>query len=295
MRLTSVASRFFLLAAAAGGAIPVRAMDVSKLWDFSQPAASEARFVAALAGAGSDEQLILKTQIARTYGLRGDFARARQMLNDLEPDMATAGAEARVRHAIETGRTYVSAAHPANLLTSEARQTAARFFRAAIDQAQQARLDGLAIDAMHMMAFVEPQPLDQLKWTLQALSVAEASDQTAARDWRASLHNNAGMALHDIGRLDEALVHFRRQTVLRAQAGDAARERVARWMEAWTLRGLGRIDEALSMQLQLESEFERAGQVDVYVFQELEALYRARGDEARVTHYASLRNRAAGR
>ena len=73
------------------------------------------------------------------------------------------------------------------------------------------------------------------------------------------------------------------------------RERVARWMEAWTLRGLGRIDEALSMQLQLESEFERAGQVDVYVFQELEALYRARGDEARVTHYASLRNRAAGR
>jgi tetratricopeptide (TPR) repeat protein len=295
MRLTAVASRLLLLAAAAGGAISVRAMDVSKLWDFSQPAASEARFVAALAGTSFDEQLILKTQIARTYGLRGDFAHARELLKGIESDVATAGPEARARHAIETGRTYVSAAHPSQSLTAEARDTAAKFFTAAIDQAKQARLDGLTIDALHMMAFVEQLPLDQLKWTLQALTVAEASDQTAGRDWRASLHNNAGIALHDLGRLDEALVHFRRQAELRAEAGNPARERVARWMVAWTLRGLGRSDETLSMQLQLAHELDRAGETDVYVYEELSTLYRARGDSSRATHYDGLRVKVAAR
>ena len=47
--------------------------DLSMLWDFNQPDVSEQRFRAALASAAGDDALILQTQIARTYGLRGDF------------------------------------------------------------------------------------------------------------------------------------------------------------------------------------------------------------------------------
>ena len=50
------------------------ALDISALWDFNSPELSEQRFLAALSSASSDEALILKTQVARSHGLRGDFA-----------------------------------------------------------------------------------------------------------------------------------------------------------------------------------------------------------------------------
>ncbi len=81
------------------------ALDLAGLWDFAQPALSEQRFVAALADASGDEALILRTQIARSHGLRKDFTRARvellQLQLQLEPDLAGASAEAQTRHALE--------------------------------------------------------------------------------------------------------------------------------------------------------------------------------------------------
>ena len=66
------------------------AIDLAPLWDFNQPELSEQRFRAALAGASPDDALILQTQIARTYGLRRDFAGAQQILKSIEPQVATA-------------------------------------------------------------------------------------------------------------------------------------------------------------------------------------------------------------
>jgi hypothetical protein len=81
--------------------------------EFQRSAGSEQRFRDALATSTGDDALILQTQIARTYGLRNDFPKAREILRGIEPELAFAGAEARARHALETGRTYASAAHPA--------------------------------------------------------------------------------------------------------------------------------------------------------------------------------------
>ena len=86
------------------------------LWNFGDPAASEQRFKAALSTASGDDALILQTQIARTHGLRNDFETARRILREIEPRIATAGAEVRIRHALETGRTYASAVHPPEAL-----------------------------------------------------------------------------------------------------------------------------------------------------------------------------------
>ncbi|HTJ05118.1 MAG TPA: hypothetical protein VL624_07215, partial [Caldimonas sp.] len=63
------------------------AIDLSALWTFSDPALSEQRFQHALIGASADDAFVLRTQIARTWGLRGDFERARAILVPLEAEL----------------------------------------------------------------------------------------------------------------------------------------------------------------------------------------------------------------
>lgn len=276
--------------AAASAAAPA-AIDLASLWDFSRPEVSEQRFRAALEQARGDDALILRTQIARTWSLRKDFDQARRLLREIELAMAQAGPEARVRFHLELGRTWASAAHPPAALTPEALAAARQAFTQALASARAAGLDALAIDAVHMFAFVDKAPADQLRWGEEALAVALASQQPDARRWEPSIRNNIGYALHQLGRFDEALAQFQQALALRERGTNAEATRVARWMVAWTLRSLGRIDEALAIQLALEQQGEAAGQPDPYVFEELEALYRAKGDAAQAQRYADRRAR----
>lgn len=265
------------------------AIDLAPFWDFGNPALSEERFRAALVSASADDALILQTQIARTHGLRRDFAKAREILAAVEPKLAGASAEARVRFALELGRTHASATHPPQLQTPQERERARTADLQAYELAKSERLDRLAIDALHMLAFVDTAPADQLKWGEQALALALASLQPQARAWEASLRNNVGYALHQSGRHDEALSQFTQALALREEAGDAKATGVASWMVAWTLRALGRTDEALAIQLRLESENEAATAPDPHVFDELEQLYRLKGDAVRADAYAHKR------
>ena len=66
-------------------------------------------------------------------------------------------------------------------------------------------------------------------------------------------------------------------------------------MVAWTLRSLKRNEEALEMQLALEREADAAGQPDPFVFEELEALYRDKGDLSKAQYFAARRAAASGR
>ena len=77
------------------------------------------------------------------------------------------------------------------------------------------------------------------------------------------------------------------------QPSDAQATRVANWMVAWTMRSLGRIDEALEIQLRLEREGDAAAAPDPYVFEELEHLYRQKHDEPRARHYADRKQSLA--
>ncbi len=289
MRPTAIAAGVFIFLTTTS----TMAIDLTPLWDFSQPDVSEQRFRAALKTASGDDALVLQTQIARSYGLRKDFAAARNTLKAIEPQMATAGAEARTRYTLELGRSYASATHAADTQTTESRELARKAYRSALDLALQAKLDDLAIDAIHMLAFVDTAPADQLKWGLEALSVATRSAQAEAKRWEAPLRNNVGYALHQLGRYDEALAQFRQAVVLREQRGDAQALRVAHWMVAWTLRSLKRNEEALDIQLRLEREADAAGQPDFYVFEELEILHRDRSDTAKAAFYAGRKQAAA--
>jgi tetratricopeptide (TPR) repeat protein len=271
--------------ACAGLALSAQAVDLSSLWDFSRPDVSEQRFRAALLTASEDDALILRTQIARSLGLRRDFERAREELRAVAKELDRAGAEARTRYFLELGRTYASAAHPAELQTPQASELARSAYRQAIELARTASLDGLAIDAIHMMAFVDTDAADQLTWAEEALRIVESSTQPAARRWEASIRNNLGHALHQLGRYDEALVQLRQAVAIRERGTSAEATRTAHWMVARTLRAMGRVDEALKIQLRLEREADLAGKPDHYVFEELRLLYASKGEPDRARHY----------
>ena len=151
----------------------------------------------------------------------------------------------------------------------------------------------MAVDALHMLAFVDSEPADQLKWGQEALAIAQASSQPAAKKWEASHRNNIGYALYQLGRYDEALDQFKQAVVLREKGEDVQARRIAHWMVGWSLRAMNRTDEALEIQLRLERERETAGAPSRYVFEELELLYRTKGDRERADHYAELKKATA--
>jgi tetratricopeptide (TPR) repeat protein len=263
------------------------ALDISSLWDHSKPELSEQRFRDALKTASENDALILQTQIARTYGVRKDFVRAREVLGAISGPVKSGSPEAQVRYFLELGRTYASAAHPPDAQTPENKKMARTLYTQAFEAAQRARLDYLAIDALHMMAFVDTETKSQLDWDLKALAYMEGSSQPEAKKWEGSLRNNVGYAKHLLGQYDEALVQFRLSLAAHERAGSVRSARIAHWMIAWTLRAQGRFQEAIDIQLRLEREWAQAGEPDPYVFEELEHLYRATNDSARADAYAT--------
>jgi tetratricopeptide (TPR) repeat protein len=263
------------------------AIDLRPLWDFSKPAVSEERLRTALATAQGDDALILKTQIARTWGLRRDFAKARAILADVQPQIAQAGPEAQVRYWLELGRTWASATHTPEQLTPDAKAQAQNAYDRALHIAKTAKLDALAIDTIHMFAFVDTTPESGIKWADEGLKLAKASTQPAARRWEATLRNNRGVALNQLKRHEEALVELKTALQLTEADGKTTDIRVAHWMVANTLRLTGRLDEARDIQLRLEREWDEAKEPDPYVFEELEAIYKAQGDAERAAHYVA--------
>lgn len=268
---------------------PAMAIDVNALWDFAKPAESEQRFRAAMQGAPEDDRLVLQTQVARSYGLRKDFDKAREALAPVEPKLPDASTEVRARYFLELGRTYASAAHAKEQMTPEAVAKARASFVRAFDLASRAGLDDLAIDALHMMPIVDAEPAQQVEWDRKAIAFMERSAQPQARRWEGSLRNNLGYALRLAGDHAAALEQFRLSRAAYERAGRTRNVRFADWMIARTYREQKRYAEALAIQLRLEREWDADREPDPEVFEELEIIYRALGDEGRARHYAARR------
>ncbi|WP_088280134.1 tetratricopeptide repeat protein [Ideonella sp. A 288] len=262
-------------------AAPRAAVDVAALWDYARPAESEQRFRAALAGAGGDEALVLRTQIARTLGLRGRFDEAFAELDAIEPLLAAAGAEPQVRALLERGRTLRSSGRPAE---------AKPLFERAFARAQASSLQALAADALHMEALVAPGLEAQLAANRRVLAYARAATDPQARAWDAAAWHNMGVALNDAGRHADALDAYQQALATYRAQGRADRVHVARWMVAHTLRLLGRLDEALAAQQALARSLAESGRSDRYVHDELAILQRAMGRPDEAARQEALRD-----
>lgn len=241
-------------------------MDVEAFWEYGDPAASEARFRAALPRASNDERLELLTQIARTHSLRREFAEAHAVLDEVESQLAAAGPAPRVRYLLERGRSFNSAGE---------RARAALLFREAWHRAITAHLEGLAVDAAHMLAIVEPG--ESGPWTERGLALARASKDAKAAALLPALLNNHAWNLHDAGRHEEALVTFREAEAAWHATGRQPQGRIATWAVGRALRSLGRHEEALRLQQQLERAWADAGSADAYVYEEIAENFEALG------------------
>ena len=250
-------------------------MDIESYWEYADPAASEARFRALLADAHGDDRLELLTQIARTYSLRRDFAQAHALLDEIEPQLARAGPAPRVRHLLERGRTFNSAGD---------KERARPLFVQAWEIATAHDLDGLAVDAAHMVPIVVAGA-EGAEWTRRGVDLARRSSDAKARALLPALLNNQAWNLHDEGRYAEALPVFREAEATWLETGKQPQGRIARWSVARCLRSLERFEEALAVQRALEREWAAAGGADGYVFEELAEMLEAIGKHEEATVY----------
>jgi tetratricopeptide (TPR) repeat protein len=237
-RLARFAAAFAFAAASAIAA------DIDTQWEYGDPAASEARFQSALAAAHGDERLELLTQVARTWSLRGNFAQAHRVLDQVEAELAGAGARPRVRYLLERGRTFNSAGE---------RDRARALFLRAFEDARNAGDEGLEVDAAHMVAITWSDREQGLDWNRRGLALAEASKDAKARSLIPAMLNNSAWDLLALQRHEEALASFRAAEAAWSVRGGAVQVAIAKWSVAHCLRIMGRAPEALAILVPLVS------------------------------------------
>jgi len=255
---------------------------LDKLWEFSKPAESETRFRAELARhpPGSREALETSTQIARTQGLRRQFADADATLDAVVPKLDQVPVRVRIRYLLERGRTRNSGGD---------KPAAIALFRDALALQDRDKLPGAdfyRVDTLHMLGIATPAS-EQLDWNRKALAAAEASSDPRARGWAASLDNNIGWSYFDSGDAVTALVYWKKALPLRESQGNAENIRVAKWTIARGYRATGKLDDAEKMQRGLVVEMEKTGEPDGYVYEELAEIAIARGDKVAAAPWAA--------
>jgi len=252
--------------------------DIDSLWDFSNPASTEKKFreLLPVVERSRDEEYHaeLLTQLARSQGLQRQFDLAHATLDRLEPLLVPDMARAQIRYLLERGRVFNSSRH---------KEQARPLFLKAATLAEATSEYALYVDALHMLAIVDP-PERAIDWNLTALGAAEKSADPKARQWRAPLCNNIGWTYHDdLEDYPRALVMFEKALAARREQGDPVAINIARWCVGRCYRSLGRLDEALAIQRDLEVLDKNTGGSDGFVDEELAELLTLQGkpDEAR--------------
>lgn len=188
---------------------------LDRLWNFEDPAGSEARFRAAAADPAydADERAELQTQVGRAMGLQGRFEEADALLDAIDGDEPTVA----VRVLLERGRLLNSSGHA---------EMAVPLFEQAAELSDHLGEEFLAVDALHMLAIADAAHSET--WTRSALEYASTVRDDRTRRWLVALHNNLGWTLHDAGRCTEAMVEFQLAEQWAERIGTPRQQELAR-------------------------------------------------------------------
>lgn len=262
----------------AGGAMAEELPDFDKLWDYHKPDETEKKFRELLPRAqqskNPDYHLQLLTQIARTLGLQAKFDDAHKLLDEVEAKLTEDTKTARIRYLLERGRAFNS---------SKQKDKARALFLEAWEFGTRHGEDLHAVDAAHMLALVEP-PEKKLAWNLKGMELAEKSKDARAKRWLGTLYNNIGWDFHDQKEYGKALEALEKcWEWYKQHAPESRGALIAKWSVAKQLRYLDKVDQALKMQRELLDAYEKAGQPDGFVFEELAEclLLQGKQDEAK--------------
>jgi len=257
--------------------------EIRTLWDFNDPAGTEVKFRELIPKArelgDKSYHVQLLTQIARTYSLRMKFEDAHKILDEAETLLTDDLVVAKIRYLLERGRAYNS---------NQEQDKAKPLFIEAWEFALSNNEDGFAIDAAHMMGIAET-PENQMKWNLKAIELAEKTTDQKAKGWLGPLYNNTGWSYFDLKEYEKALELFEKGLNWRKEKNDENGIRVQTWNIGRTYRALGKIDEALEIQIGIEKEFEEKGlQNSGYNYEELGELYLIKGEKEKAAKYFKL-------
>ena len=248
-------------------------------WIYEKPAISEQRFRAELAQWPQDDPRSLEaaTQVARAQGLQRKFADAHATLDAVEKKLDGMPAHLRVRYLLERGRAFNSGGAP---------ERAVPLFAEALSLADCAGDSFYAIDAAHMLGIAAPAG-ERLDWNMKALAMAEKADDARSKRWLGPLYNNIGYTYQERGNYAEALVYYRKALPAYVARGEPGPVRIAKWMIARAQRSLGELDAAERTQRDLLAEYDKLGEQDGYVYEELAEIALARGDAAAAKPWAA--------
>ncbi len=253
--------------------------DLQGVWDYDDPAGTESKFRAILTKAEAlDDRSYhteLLTQIARAQGLQRQFDEAHRILDEADAMIDGDMHRARVRLLAERGRVFNS---------SGSAEKAKPCFVEAWELARREGIDGLAVDAAHMIAIVQSGN-EALRWDQKALDLANSSSDPDAQRWKGSLCNNIGWSYHSADDFDHALEYFEQALEHRIAQGKADDVRVACWCVAKCLRSLDRVEEALAIQRDLEKQIDDIENPDGYVYEELAECLHALGKISEAKSY----------
>ncbi len=253
-----------------GGINPLANFDA--MWDYDNPAETEELFRGVLNGLGNSSEssydrnyhVELLTQIARAQGLQQKFSDAKKTLAEAEKLLNEETKSGKIRYLLELGRIYLS---------SGEKDKAKEIFLQAYDYGKANKLDFYVMDTIHMLGIVE-DPKEQINWNLKAIEIAEETKDLRIKSWLGPLYNNIGWSYHDQGDFEEALKYFQKGYDYRKAQADDNATRIAKWSVGRVYRSLGKYDEALKIQKELEKEIDDANlPKDGYVYQELAELY----------------------
>lgn len=249
--------------------LAVTRADYDRIWDFSQPEATEAELRSLLPAAsqlqGREQcyHIELLTQIARSQGLQKKISEARTTLEEaerlLESHVEVCQVSAKIRWLLERGRLLVLERTPAQ---------AHAMFREAWVLASNSGEDYLAVDSAQMLALTEP-PKEQKNWLLKAVKLAEVSPQVKTKYWLGALYTSLGWKYYDLRQYDNALEIFQKALSHLNIEGKERPVFVAKWSLGKVLRAMSRIEEALTIQESLLAELRSHGARDGRVFEEL--------------------------
>ncbi|ANS74088.1 hypothetical protein AWM70_05450 [Paenibacillus yonginensis] len=216
-----------------------------ELWDYNQPEQTEQKFIGIAEQVKDNGNLgyiaELWTQIARAQGLQGRFETANASLDRVlsllkEKELP----RAHIRYLLERGRVFNSSGHPAQAVPLFEEAWLLARFHAEPDY---------AVDAAHMLGIAEADAAARMAWNLRALDYAEKHPE--AERWLGSLYNNIGWAQVEAGQLEQAYAMFGRALAFREQQGNEELINIAKWCRAKVLRLMGRVAEALEIQISL--------------------------------------------
>ena len=188
---------------------------LDRLWNFEDPALSEARLRAAADDPAydADERAELQTQVGRAMGLQGRYEEADALLDAIDGDEPTVA----VRVLLERGRLLNSSGHA---------EMAVPLFEQAAELADHLGEEFLAVDALHMLAIADAAHAET--WTRSTLEYASTVHDERTRRWLVALHNNLGWTLHDAGRCTEAMVEFQLAGQWAERIGTPRQQQLAR-------------------------------------------------------------------